>query len=215
MAGVETAGTETAGAKTAGTETAGTEITSMGTAGAETAGTEITSMETAGAKTAGAEITSMGTAGAETLDAGGLGAELFDVISAIRRIARRAVRQAWHDEPLPPAQSELLRLAAARPGISVADAAHELRLAPNTVSTLVGRLVAEGLLRRARAASDGRSVRLSVTSKARRRIAEWRDLRAELAARTLDRMPASDKKALADAIPALVRFAALLGEEDA
>src|ERR1700678_3789172 len=105
-----------------------------------------------------------------------LATELLGTISAIRRIARRAARLVWQGEPLPPAQSELLRLAAARPGLSVADAAHELRLAPNTVSTLVGRLAAEGLLNRGRAASDGRSVRLTVTDKATQRIAEWRDL---------------------------------------
>jgi DNA-binding MarR family transcriptional regulator len=142
--------------------------------------------------------------------AGGTAAELMGAISAIRRIARRAVRAAWHDEPLPPAQSELLRLAAALPGISVADAAHELRLAPNTVSTLVGRLTAAGLLSRGRAASDGRSVRLTVTDKARQRIAGWRDLRAEVAARALDRLTAQDREALAGAVPALIRLAAEL-----
>jgi DNA-binding MarR family transcriptional regulator len=142
-----------------------------------------------------------------------LSAELMEAISAIRRIARRAVRAAWHDEPLPPAQSELLRLAAARPGISVADAAQDLRLAPNTVSTLVGRLTAAGLLGRARAASDGRSVRLTVTDQARQRIAGWSDLRAEVAARALDRLTAEDQKALADAVPALIRLAAQLDQE--
>jgi DNA-binding MarR family transcriptional regulator len=144
-----------------------------------------------------------------------LAGELLTAISAIRRIARRGARSAWQDEPLPPAQSELLRLAAAQPGISVADAAHELRLAPNTVSTLVGRLTAAGLLDRVRAVSDGRSVRLSVTGKARRRIAGWRDLRAELGARALDRLPADDREALADAVPALLRFAAALEQENA
>jgi len=141
-----------------------------------------------------------------------LATELLGTISAIRRIARRAARLAWQDEPLPPAQSELLRLAAAQPGLSVADAAHELRLAPNTVSTLVGRLTAAGLLDRARAVSDGRSVRLSVTDKARRRIAGWRDLRAEVGARALDRLPASDRDTLSAALPALLRFAAQLEE---
>ena len=92
----------------------------------------------------------------------------------------------------------------------MADAAHELRLAPNTVSTLVGRLTAAGLLDRARAASDGRSVRLTVTDKATRASPEWRDLRAELAVRALDRLPAGDRQALADAVPALLRFAAEL-----
>jgi DNA-binding MarR family transcriptional regulator len=140
-------------------------------------------------------------------------AELLTAIGAVRRVARRAVRLAWGDEPLPPAQSELLRLAAARPGLSVADAAHELRLAPNTVSTLVGRLTAAGLLSRARAEGDGRSVRLTVTGKAAKRIAGWRDLRAELAGRALDRLAAEDRKALADAVPALLRLAAQLERE--
>jgi DNA-binding MarR family transcriptional regulator len=142
-----------------------------------------------------------------------LAAELLGAISAVRRTARRTVRSAWHEEPLPPAQAELLRLAAARPGISVADAAHELRLAPNTVSTLVGRLTAAGLLGRTRSASDGRSVRLAVTGKATRRIAGFRDLRADLAGRALDRLTAGDRQALADAVPALLRLAAQLEEE--
>jgi DNA-binding MarR family transcriptional regulator len=144
-----------------------------------------------------------------------LAAEVLAAISAIRRVARRAARAAWHQEPLPPALSELLRLAVARPGISVAEAAHELRLAPNTVSTLVGRLDEAGLLERTRAVSDGRSVRLGVTDKGMRRIAEFRDLRAELAGRALDRLTAADRQTLADAVPALLRFAAQLAEENA
>jgi DNA-binding MarR family transcriptional regulator len=142
-----------------------------------------------------------------------LAAELLTAISTIRRVARRSARLAWQDEPLPPAQSELLRLAAARPGLSVADAAHELRLAPNTVSTLVGQLTTAGLLDRARAVSDGRSVRLSVTDKARQRIAGWRDLRAELGARALDQLSARDRETLAGALPALLRFAAQLEQD--
>jgi DNA-binding MarR family transcriptional regulator len=132
---------------------------------------------------------------------------LLDAVSAIRRIARREVRKAWQDEPLPPAQGELLRLAASKPGITVADAARELRLAANTVSTLVGKLAAAGLLDRGRSASDGRSVRLTVTDKARRRMAGWRDLRAEIAARALDQLSIQDRRAIHAAIPALRRFA--------
>ena len=45
------------------------------------------------------------------------------------------------------------------------------------------------------------------------RIAEWRDLRADLAGRALDRLTAGDRQALADAVPALLRFAAKLAEE--
>ncbi len=133
-------------------------------------------------------------------------ADLFTAISVIRRTARRAARQAWTQQPLPPAQSELLRLAAARPGITVADAAQELRLAPNTVSTLVGRLTEAGLLRRERSAQDGRAALLTVTEKARRRLAEFRDLRAELAGQALARLAEQDRRALARAVPALLRL---------
>ena len=140
-------------------------------------------------------------------------AELLAGISAVRRTARQAVRKAWHEEPLPTAQSELLRLVADRPAITVAEAARELRLAPNTVSTLVGRLTAAGLLARTRAVSDGRSVRLTVTGNGAQRIAEWRDLRADLAGRALDQLTAGDRQALADAVPALLRFAAQMEEE--
>jgi DNA-binding MarR family transcriptional regulator len=141
-----------------------------------------------------------------------LAGELLGAISAVRRIARRAARAAWREEPLPPAQSELLRLVAAKPGISVAEAARQLRLAPNTVSTLVSRLTSAGLLDRARAEGDGRSVLLTVTDKTTRRIAGWRDLRAELAAPALSRLTPDDRRTLAEAVPALLRFAAQLEE---
>jgi DNA-binding MarR family transcriptional regulator len=134
-------------------------------------------------------------------------ADLMAAISAVRRTARQAVRKAWRDEPLPTAQSELLRLVAARPGISVADAARELRLAPNTVSTLVGRLADQGLLGRERAVADARSVRLSVTGRARQRISDWRDLRADLTQHAMAGLPAQDRQVLTDAVPALLRLA--------
>jgi DNA-binding MarR family transcriptional regulator len=134
-------------------------------------------------------------------------ADLLAAVSAVRRTARQAVRKAWRDEPLPTAQSELLRLVAGRPGITVAEAARELRLAPNTVSTLVGRLADQGLLGRERAPADARSVRLSVTHRARQRIADWRDLRADLAQQAMAGLTAAERQRLADAVPALLRLA--------
>jgi DNA-binding MarR family transcriptional regulator len=140
-------------------------------------------------------------------------AELFTAMSVIRRTARRTARQAWTQQPLPPTQSELLRLAVARPGITVADAAQELRLAPNTVSTLVGRLTEAGLLVRERGAADGRTALLTATEKARLRLAEFRDLRADLAGRALAQLPEQDQKALAAAVPALLRLAERMEDE--
>jgi DNA-binding MarR family transcriptional regulator len=142
---------------------------------------------------------------------GGAAAELLAAISVLRRTARRAVRQRWQAEPLPMAQGELLRLVAAQPGVSVAEAASELRLAPNTVSTLVSRLVTDGLLTRGRVAADGRAVRLGVTAKARQRLASYRDLRAEITQHAMARLAPADVEALASAAPALLRLAEQLG----
>jgi DNA-binding MarR family transcriptional regulator len=134
-------------------------------------------------------------------------AELLAAVAAIRRVARRAVRASAVAQALPPARSELLRLTARQPGISVADAAHELRLAPNSVSTMVSQLTADGLLTRGRAARDGRSVRLEVTQAGAERIAQWKDLRAEVAGRALEEISEPDRRAIRAAIGALNRLA--------
>jgi DNA-binding MarR family transcriptional regulator len=149
------------------------------------------------------EFSQVPAAGRRAADA----AELLAAISAVRRTARRATRQTWSATPLPAAQSELLRLVMAQPGISVAEAASELRLAPNTVSTLVGRLVKQELLARHRGLSDGRSVFLTVTTKAQQRITDYRDLRAELTQDAMAHLSAGDVTALTAAVPAMLRLA--------
>ena len=140
----------------------------------------------------------------------GTAAELLMAIGAVRRTARRATAQAWDQEPLPPARSELLLLVARRPGITVAEAAHELHLAQNTVSTLVSKLTAEHLIDRGIDSADRRAARQTVAPAGRARLAGYRDLRAELAGRALAGLPAADQQALAAAVPALHRLAGLL-----
>jgi len=134
-------------------------------------------------------------------------AELLAAVGAIGRVARRALRQSAVAQALPPARSELLRLTARQPGISVADAAHELRLAPNSVSTMVSKLTADGLLTRSRADSDGRTVQLEVTPAGAERVAQWQDIRAEVAGRALEEISGPDRQAIRAAIPALARLA--------
>jgi DNA-binding MarR family transcriptional regulator len=134
-------------------------------------------------------------------------AGLLAAIGAVRRVARRAVRGSATSGALPPARSELLRLAARRPGIGVAEAAQELRLAPNSVSTMVSQLAAAGLINRGRTEADGRSIRLTVTEAGAARVGQWRDMRAELAGRALDRLSSADRQAIRAAVPALSRLA--------
>jgi DNA-binding MarR family transcriptional regulator len=121
-------------------------------------------------------------------------------MSAARRAARRGARRGSWTAPLPPAQSELLRLATQMPRLTVALAAKELRLAPNTVSTLIGKLTKQGLMERTQSSTDGRSVLPTITAKARSRL-------AELAGPVLASLSAEDQAALAAAIPALLRLA--------
>ncbi|MGH3405230.1 MAG: hypothetical protein ACRDRJ_22405, partial [Streptosporangiaceae bacterium] len=59
----------------------------------------------------------------------------------------------------------------------------------------------------ARGPADGRTALLTVTDKARRRIAEFRDLRSELAGAALAGLSSADRQALAGAAPALRRLA--------
>lgn len=134
-------------------------------------------------------------------------AGLLAAIGAVRRVARRAVRTSAQAQALPPARSELLRLAARRPGIGVAEAAAELRLAPNSVSTMVSKLAEDGLLSRDRMETDGRSVRLAATEAGAARIEQWQDIRTDLAWRAIELLPDSDRRALVAAIPALTRLA--------
>jgi DNA-binding MarR family transcriptional regulator len=143
---------------------------------------------------------------ATTLPSEDLASGLVSVIGPLRRLLRRRVQDDWPVEPLPPAQVDLVRLVHQQPGIGVADAAARLRLAPNTVSTLVRQLGEADLLRRERDPHDGRSARLSLTPAAEARLAAWRARRAAAARVGLDALSDDDRAALAAAVPALERL---------
>jgi DNA-binding MarR family transcriptional regulator len=138
---------------------------------------------------------------------------LVAVVGRLRRGIRRRVRQDWPHAPLPEAQLELLRLLDARPGLRVAEAAAALGIAPNTVSTLAGRLVADGLVERTRDTDDARAARLALSAAASERIAAWRGRRQALVSAALAAMTPADRAALGAALPALGRLAdAMAGE---
>jgi DNA-binding MarR family transcriptional regulator len=137
----------------------------------------------------------------------GHGEDLMRVVGQLRRSVRRRVRQDWPHAPLPETHLELLRLVSERPGLRVQEAAAALRLAPNTVSTLVNKLVSAGLLERRRDRSDGRAARLHLTRAAVQRIAAWRDRRQALVAQAMGSLAAPEREAIAGALPALRRLA--------
>jgi DNA-binding MarR family transcriptional regulator len=115
--------------------------------------------------------------------------------------------------PLTGSQVELLRLVRANPGISVTDTATRLRLAPNTVSTLVGSLVDAGMLVREQDRTDRRVARLRLTRPAARRVAAWRSHRVATVARAIDDLEPAERLQIQQGLPALVRLAQLLDRE--
>jgi len=143
-----------------------------------------------------------------------LSGELLAALNSIRRSARRRARRPVELAELTGAQLELVRVVRRRPGISVADAAQELRVAPNTVSTLVRQLGERGFLERTADETDRRVARLDLAPDVRRRVDAWRDRRAVLVGEAIAALPPREQERLAKALPALAHVAGLL-EEDA
>ena len=140
-----------------------------------------------------ATITSAGTT---------LGTELYRSLAGFRREVRRAVRSEFPAQLLTPSQVEVLGCVRRQPGIGVRDAAAALRLAPNTVSTIVGQLVEIGFLRREPDPDDARAVCLRLTAAGHRRVHAWRDRSTQTVDRALESLDAEERAALARALPA-------------
>lgn len=138
----------------------------------------------------------------------GLADDLYDVIGLLRRRSRRLVGAPLPELALSGAQLELMRVVRRNPGITVAESARVLGLAANTVSTLVGQLLALEVLLRERDASDRRVARLDLTPSARAGLEQWRDRRAQATAVALEGLPADERARLAAALPTIARIAA-------
>lgn len=135
-----------------------------------------------------------------------LAVELSRAIGRGWRGLRRTVGKELGEQSQPELEVELLRLTAVRPGLRVSEAAAELGLAPNTVSTVVTRLVERGLLERARDDADHRAVRLKLTALGKGRRAARRDIRRGVVAAALYRLSEKDRRTLSNAMPALARL---------
>lgn len=138
-----------------------------------------------------------------SIDAGALAADLSQTVTRFRRALQRAARANFDGESLSPTEVELLLLVAERPGCGVAAAATELGAAPNTVSTLIRKLVALGLLRREFSRGDRRVARLLLTEEALGRIERWRGQRADVLVDVLGRLTAEQRNVLRESVPVL------------
>lgn len=139
--------------------------------------------------------------------------ELLRAVGAVRRTSRRHASRPVELSTLTGSQLELARLIRRRPGVSIAEAAQDLRLAPNTVSTLVRQLSERGLVVRQVDADDRRFARLELAADLRRKIDAWRDRRVVALGAAIGSLPAAERKQLVAALPLLARVAERLDEE--
>jgi DNA-binding MarR family transcriptional regulator len=140
-----------------------------------------------------------------------VGRQLADTVARLRRSMRRAARASAPDNPLSVAQLELMNCLAAAPGIRPSDVARLLRLAPNTVTTLVNALDRIGMVGREHDPDDRRTVRLTLTPIGAEALARSEDVNSRILRTAQARLDQAQRQALRTALPALVE---LIGEID-
>jgi DNA-binding MarR family transcriptional regulator len=130
-----------------------------------------------------------------------------DTVVALRRATRRVVRSGLAPgDGVPPSESELLSLVARVPGVSIKEAANQLDIAQNTVSTLVRALRSKGLLERRSRSHDRRVASLHLTSRGARRSALVRKRRNEVLTQAMDSLTTQDRQVLEQALPTMRRL---------
>jgi DNA-binding MarR family transcriptional regulator len=133
--------------------------------------------------------------------------ELAKVLGRIGRGLRYHTRAQRESLPITQSESELVRLLDRRPGIRVHDAATELGIASNSVSTLVKQLTRAGLLERTADPLDGRAACLRLTPMASEWAAQLGNAREQAIDGALATLDEEDQRLLEAAIPAMKRLA--------
>ena len=138
--------------------------------------------------------------------------EVFGVVGRFRRQLRRSVPRGFDSARLTESQAELLWLIGRRPGISISAAAAELGLVPNTASTLVSKLVSNGLLLRTVDATDRRVGRLRLVGPTQQIVDASRAARRALMSEVLGKLDDDQMDSLAKGLEVLDTMARLLEE---
>ena len=142
-----------------------------------------------------------------------LTSELAKVLGRIGRGLRYHTRVEREALDLTHSEAELLRLVDRSPGIRVQDAAIELGVASNSVSTLVKQLNRAGLVERATDPLDGRAVCLRVTPLAREWVTQVGNAREQAIQRALLDLGDEERETLEAALPAIKRLAKALSNK--
>ena len=128
------------------------------------------------------------------------GGETRDILDAVRRIVRalhESSRAAEKTMGLSGAQLFVLQTLADSPGLSLNALAAETHTHQSSVSTVVSRLVARGLVLRTAAAEDGRRLELRVSAEGRRLASRAPDAAQARLIAAIERLPAGRRRVLA------------------
>ena len=139
--------------------------------------------------------------------------QLLRSMASIRRSGRLLARRPAELATLTGSQLDLVRLVLRSPGVSVAEAARELRLAANTVSTLVRQLTDGRLLVRRIDPLDRRVARLDLTPAMQQKVGAFRDRRVVMLVKAMGDLSASDQRRLVHSVAVLEHVADLLRDQ--
>jgi DNA-binding MarR family transcriptional regulator len=148
----------------------------------------------------------------EMLEHTDLVTQVFRVVGRFRRQLRRSVGRGLDSARFTESQSELLLLVGREPGISVSAAAAELGLVPNTASTLVSKLVSNGLLVRTADETDRRVGRLRLAAPTQQLVDDSRAARRALLAEALGELDDDQIEDLAKGLEVLDTMTRILQE---
>lgn len=128
---------------------------------------------------------------------------LGDVVNRLRRAMRRAARAADPEGSLSVAQLELMSYLAENSGARPGELARLLRLAPNSVTTLLNGLQARELVARAVGEKDRRTVSLTLTPAGAEAVQRWQTTNRTILRGALDELQPASREVLRSALPAL------------
>ncbi|MEU6479131.1 MarR family winged helix-turn-helix transcriptional regulator [Streptomyces sp. NPDC047017] len=138
--------------------------------------------------------------------------QLTEAVTRLRRALRSSIRTDYPWETLPMAQVELLQVLGEHSPARISDLAARRRLAPSTVSGLIGQMIAAGLVTRDVDPADRRASVVALTAAGHEKLAAWTTAHERRIDVALTALGSSDRAAIAHALPALFQLAEHLGE---
>ncbi|HSZ44371.1 MAG TPA: MarR family transcriptional regulator [Streptosporangiaceae bacterium] len=143
-------------------------------------------------------------------DGGARSDGIAEPIARLRRALRRGARVADPGNRLAVAQLEVLGAVTERPAVRPGQLARQLHMRPNTVTTIVNALSAQGLLTKVGSAGDKRAIELTATEAGQQAVLTWQATNAAVLHLAMSTLPAPQRRALTAAVPALDALASAI-----